>query len=160
MKTLFILRHAKSSWNEPALDDFDRPLNDRGRRTAPLMGNLMKSKGFCPSVIVASPALRARETAEIVSESGEFEGDLVFDDRIYDAHPTTLVEVIKDVDRGHDSAMIVGHNPGMEALIHALTGRIEVMPTGALAVIELNADSWVDVVHGGGTLRTVFRPKN
>ena len=158
MKTLFVLRHAKSSWDDPALSDFDRPLNDRGKNTAPFMGGIMSERGFKPEKILASPAVRARETARLAKEGGKLEAEITHDEHIYEASPQALAQVVASVDDAHGSVMIVGHNPGMEGFIRLLTGRLETMPTAALAVIDLDIESWQDIANGG-KLRHLIRPK-
>ena len=158
MKTLFLLRHAKSSWTDPGLADLDRPLNERGIRTAPFMGELMKSSGLEPAVILSSPAVRARETAEAVKSAG-LGAEIRIEHQIYEASPHSLSQVVSELDDTHDSAMLVGHNPGMEGFIRYLTGQLEPMPTAALAVIELNIDEWSAVKDGCGELQKVYRPK-
>ena len=85
MKTLFLLRHAKSSWKEAELSDFDRPLNERGRRAAPFMGRLLRERGFAPELIISSTAKRARKTARLLTEGAQYEVPVIFDDRIYEA---------------------------------------------------------------------------
>lgn len=160
MKTLFLLRHAKSSWKETDIADFDRPLNERGRRAAPLMGRLLKERGFVPDLIVSSPAKRARKTAKLIKEAGDFEAPLRFDDRIYEASPNTLLSVATETDNAINSLMLVGHNPGMEGVIRVLTGQTEPMPTTALAVIDLEIDHWKEIASGRGTLRAVIRPRD
>lgn len=159
MKTVFVLRHAKSSWDDQDLEDFDRPLNDRGEKAAPFMGELMARNGFSPDVIVSSPAVRARGTAALAKEGGGLAAEIRFDERIYEASPKTLRQVIAEADDNFRSLMIVGHNPGMEGLVKLLTGRLEAMPTAALAVIDLDIDAWSDVEPDRGGLRKVFRPK-
>jgi phosphohistidine phosphatase len=159
MKTLFVLRHAKSSWDDSALADFDRPLNDRGKSTAPFMGAVMAERGFAPDIIVASPAVRARETARLAKEGGRLAAPITHDERIYEASPQTLKQVVASTDDDYTSVMIVGHNPGMEGFIRLLTGRMEAMPTAALAVIDLDIESWRDIANGG-TLRQLIRPKD
>ena len=141
------------------MTDFDRPLNDRGRLAAPFMGDLIASKGFSISVILCSPAERAKETAMLVKDHSGIEVPVHFDERIYEARPQGLTQVISELDDSFESAMVVGHNPGMEGLIRLLTGNIEAMPTAALAVVDLGIDSWRDVNAGSGTLRAVHRPK-
>jgi len=160
MKTLFILRHAKSSWDDPDLADFDRPLNDRGRKAAPFMGRLMQRNGFVPSVILSSPALRARETAMLVKADAASNAEMEFEDRIYEASPQTLLQVASGIDNRYESAMIVGHNPGMEGFIRFLTGKLESMPTAALAVIDLDISKWEQIDAESGRLRKIFRPKD
>ena len=160
MKTLFILRHAKSSWEDAALADFERPLNERGKRAAAFMGRLMTRKGFAPSVILSSPAVRAKQTAVLVKKAGGFAFELRFDDRIYEASPNGLRQVVSELDDKYASAMLVGHNPGIEGFIRFLTGKPEPMPTAALAVIELDIDKWNKIDDGCGELQKVYRPKD
>ena len=159
MKTLFLMRHAKSSWDDPSLADFDRPLNERGIRNAPFMGELMRREGLVPDVIVSSPAMRARTTAELAKQAGNFTAGIVFDGRIYEASANALREVASGIDDSHASGMLVGHNPGMENFVRYLTGRVEPMPTSALAVIELDISRWADIAEDTGHLHNVFRPK-
>lgn len=159
MKTLFLLRHAKSSWDDPTLADFERPLNGRGLKAAPFMGEFLRKNGFFPQMIVSSPAVRARHTAELVNDAGGFNAELKFEDRIYEASPHALREVVAGLSDRVDNLMVVGHNPGIEALVRSLTGRIEPMPTAAAAIIDLSVTSWSELVAGSGTLRHIFRPK-
>jgi phosphohistidine phosphatase len=160
MKTLFLLRHAKSSWKEPDIADFDRPLNERGRRAAPFMGRLLKVRGFAPDLIISSPAKRARKTAKVFKEAGEYEAEIVFDDRIYEASPNALLYVAGEIDDSLRSVMLVGHNPGMEGILRVLTGLTEPMPTAAVAVIDLDIDTWKQIASDRGTLRAIFRPRD
>lgn len=160
MKTLFLVRHAKSSWKELDLADFDRPLNERGRRAAPFMGRLLKDRGLAPELIISSPARRARRTAKLVKEGGSFASDIVYDDRIYEASPNTLLHVAGEVGDSIRSMMLVGHNPGMEGAIRFLTGRIEPMPTAAVAVIDLEIESWKDIGSDCGVLHAIYRPRD
>ena len=160
MKTLYVLRHAKSSWDDNNLKDFDRPLNHRGEKTAPFIGEVMSRNSFAPGTIVSSPAARAQSTAELVKKGGGLAAQIRFDIRIYEASPVTLRDVASEISDEFKSAMIVGHNPGMEGLILFLTGRIESMPTAALAVIDLDIAGWEDIDARTGTLRTVIRPKD
>jgi phosphohistidine phosphatase len=160
MKTLFILRHAKSSWSEPDLADFDRPLNDRGKAAAPFMGELVRKKGLAPDVIFSSPAVRAKKTAKLFKEGGKFDADIIFDDRIYEASPGTLLYVAAEASDEHMSVMLVGHNPGMEGVVRVLTGHAESMPTAAVAVIDLEIEAWSDIASGIGKLRAIFRPRD
>jgi phosphohistidine phosphatase len=158
MKTLLIMRHAKSSWDDASLDDFDRPLNDRGRGAAPFMGRLLREKGLVPQIVIASPARRARETAELVREALGSEVEIRFDERIYEAAVGTLAEVVSEIGDDFDRAMLVGHNPGFEGIVRHLTGELEAMPTAAVAVVEIASDSWREAA--GGRLAAVYRPKD
>ena len=159
MKTLYLLRHAKSSWDEPAQTDVERPLNRRGLKAAPFMGELMLKKGFEPAVIVSSPAMRAKTTARLLKIAGSFTAEIIFENGIYEASPNALRQVVSEISDDHTSALLVGHNPGIEGFIRYLTGAIEPMPTAALAVIELEIDKWVEINDGCGTLMRVFRPR-
>lgn len=158
MRQLLLLRHAKSSWDDPALADFERPLNQRGERAAPFMGELMTREGLAPAVIVSSPAVRARSTAEAVTRAG-VSAQLVLDDRIYEASPQALRQVASELNDEFEVAMLVGHNPGMEGFIRLLTGEVEPMATAALAVIDLRIDHWDDLTAQCGKIRRVYRPK-
>ena len=160
MKTIYLLRHAKSSWDNESLSDFERPLNERGMNTAPFMGEVMTGRGYIPSLIISSPAMRAKTTAELVLQSGGFGSQMTLDDRIYEASPNTLRQVASELGDDVESVMLVGHNPGMEGFIRYLTGRIEPMPTAALAVIELAIDSWKDINTDSGTIVEIIRPKD
>ena len=159
MKRLFLLRHAKSSWTDADLSDFERPLNERGLQVAPFMGRHIAEQGYLPQVIVSSPARRARETAELINANAGLGLKLKFDDRIYEASPGTLREVASELPDGIEAAMIVGHNPGMEGFIRHLTGQIEPMPTAGLAVVDLDIDSWAKIDHLTGRVVTVVRPR-
>ena len=160
MKRLLILRHAKSSWDNPGLSDFERPLNDRGKRAAPFMGGVIKRRGFEPDLIRSSPAVRARETARLVKEFSGSTADIEHDNRIYEASSKTLIKVVSEADNRFNAVMIVGHNPGMEGLVHALTGKSERMPTAAVAVIDLDISDWSEVLDASGKLRELMRPKD
>lgn len=159
MKTLLVLRHAKSSWDFPDLSDFERPLNKRGEKAAPFMGELMSSKGLEPDLIVSSPANRAKTTARLAAEAGGFQAPVEFDERIYGAGANTLAYIISEFDDGADTAMIVGHNPGFEELVGALTGEHPRFPTAALAVIDLDISVWSETERGKGRLRDLYIPK-
>lgn len=159
MKTIYLLRHAKSSWDNQALSDFDRPLNERGQRAAPFIGALMKERGLLPEAIFSSPALRAKTTSELVASAAGIETPIIFDDRIYAASPMRLLTLIRAIGDDIASAMIVGHNPGMEGFLWYLTGKLEPMPTATLAASELDVAKWADVTERCGNLTEIIRPK-
>ncbi len=160
MKTLYILRHAKSNWDDVTLSDFDRPLNTRGLKAAPFMGTIMKEREFVPDRIISSPATRARETAELVRSTAGIDDEIDYDKRIYDAPVGSLLSVIAEIDERIKSALIVGHNPGLEGLIYHLTGEVSPMPTAALAVIELDVKAWHLIGGMSGKLSNTIRPKD
>lgn len=154
------MRHAKSSWSEPDLADFDRPLNDRGLRAAPLMGLLFEARGYIPDLLISSPARRAAETAMLVNGSLSAEVEIRFDERVYEASPQSLNQIVGKIEDQIGSVMVVGHNPGMEGFTRFLTSRSEAMPTAALAVIDLAIEKWNEIALGRGTLIEVIRPRD
>jgi phosphohistidine phosphatase len=160
VKTLYILRHAKSSWEKPDLSDFERPLNEGGLNTAPFMGQLLYDRQFQPQLILSSPAKRAKQTAVLIKETAELKAAIKYDDRIYEASPQVLLQVVADTEEKIESLMLVGHNPGIEGFIRFLTGKTEPMPTAALAVVELWVNTWDGIVADSGVLKTVIRPKD
>jgi phosphohistidine phosphatase len=160
MRKLLIMRHAKSSWDNPDISDFDRPLNQRGLQAAPFMGNQIYKNGLIPDLIVSSTAKRAKQTAILVRESAGVETKITFEDKIYEASPTTLLYVVAELSDKHESVMLVGHNPGMEGFIRILTGEIHQMPTAALAQISLNIEKWNDISINCGQLELLIRPKD
>ena len=160
MKTLLVLRHAKSSWNDPALDDHERPLNERGRRDAPRMGELVQEYGLLPDVVISSDAVRAQLTAETVAEAAGYAGEILLDQRLYLASPAEIIQVLRTMREDAETIMIVGHNPGLEELVERLTGERQDMPTAALAQIGLPIDHWRDLkLSTRGTLLAHWRPE-
>ena len=140
--------------------DFDRPLNKRGLETAPLVGETIRKNKFQIDSIICSPAKRAEQTAILVKETAQIEADIRFDDRIYEASPHRLLEIASGLDNNFQSAMLVGHNPGLEGLLKMLTHEVEAMPTAALAIIDLKIESWKEIHIDCCNLRTVIRPKD
>jgi phosphohistidine phosphatase len=159
VKTLILLRHTKSSWKDKTLGDIDRPLNDRGIRASELIGNYIRKEKIVPDLIISSPATRARQTAELVLKAAKLKIDPRFDDRIYEAIAQRLLEVISQIEDTANSAMLIGHNPGLEELVESLTGEPQGLPTGALACIELNVEKWAKVRAGVGNLKWLITPK-
>jgi phosphohistidine phosphatase len=166
MKTLTLLRHAKSGWETPSLSDFDRPLNARGRQAARAMGRELKALGLGWDCILASPAARVTETLAELAESYGPVG-AVYDRRVYLATPELLLELVRETYDGVARLLVVGHNPGMERLALRLsrggTLHDEIAlkyPTGALAEIALPAGRWRDVAEGSGTVARFLRPRD
>jgi phosphohistidine phosphatase len=142
VKTLLILRHAKSSWSEGGLADHDRPLNARGKVDAPRMGRLLRREGLTPELILSSTAERAVATAELVAQASGYENEIRTTRHLYHAGPETYLEQLQRLPDEYGRVMVVGHNPGMEELIDQLTGSGEAMPTAALAQVELPIEQW------------------
>ena len=159
MKTLYVLRHAKSSWENHRQTDFERCLNERGLMDAPRIGKLMSRQNFIPELIISSPATRAKLTAEIVKDAANFQIEIHFDRRIYEATSENLFEVISGVPHEIEGLLLVGHNPGLETLVGSLTGEFHSMPTAALAVIDIATEEWKEINSTVGKLRKLFVPK-
>ena len=160
MKTLLLLRHAKSSWKNTSLPDFERPLNARGRRAADQIGGYLKKKNLRPDLVLSSTATRARETIGIVLESSRFLTDLRYDERLYLASAERLLNIISQLEIEWNQVLLVGHNPGMEELLFRLSGVDHHMPTAALAKIVLDDDTWTKVVETkGARLEFLVKPK-
>jgi phosphohistidine phosphatase len=145
MKTLLILRHAKSSWKDDALPDHDRPLNKRGKADAPRMGKLLRDEDLVPDLILSSDARRARATAELAAEESHFEGEITFLRDLYAAEPEAYLDALAQMGGEAACVMVVGHNPGLEELLQELTGEYQPLPTAALAQVSLPLDRWSDL---------------
>ncbi len=159
-KTLLIMRHAKSDWNNTRLDDHARPLNKRGKQDAPLMGKLLKDEELTPDLIITSTAERALTTAELVALACDFEGELVTTRHFYHADPATYLEMLQGVDDQYNRVMIVGHNPGMQELLADLTDQAEHFTTANIAHVELPITSWSQLNEDTtGNLLNLWRPK-
>jgi phosphohistidine phosphatase len=160
MKTLLILRHAKSSWGDPSLADHDRPLNARGKRDAPRMGQLLVDQDLTPDLIVSSTAKRARKTAAKVAEACGCKQEVELNGRLYHAYTEDYVHVLRKVDDQHQRVLVVGHNPGLEELVSTLSGEYQTMPTAALAHVVIDIDCWNDLRRTTtGRLVSIWLPK-
>jgi len=159
MKTLLLLRHAKSSWDNPGLRDFDRPLSARGERDAPRIGKALRKRAVTPALIFSSPAARAKATIEAVTKSAKLDAEPKFDEKIYGASTPELMRIIRRLPDESSCVLLVGHNPGFEDLVERLTGKSERMPTAALACIQFQIDHWDDVEDHKGTLDWLITPK-
>jgi phosphohistidine phosphatase len=159
MKTLFLLRHAKSSWKDASVRDFDRSLNQRGLKAAPAVGRLMKKRKLQPDLVLSSPAERARQTTTLVLVAAEIKTEVRHDERIYEATVARLFDVVSQIEDDASVAMLVGHNPGLEELLAALTGEACSMATASLACVELDIEKWNKVRAGTGRLEWLAKAK-
>ena len=160
MKTLLIMRHAKSSWRESALADDQRPLNKRGRRDAPRMGQLLRETGLVPQAILSSTAERARQTAAAAAEACGFEGEIQYEASLYAAPAEAYLAVLRGLPAEIQNALVVGHNPGVDELVEELTGEDEHLSTGAIGRVELALERWADLDgETEGRLETIWRPR-
>ena len=144
MRTVVLVRHAKSSWTHPELDDFDRPLNDRGKRDAPEMADRLIKKGIPIDLLVSSPARRARKTAFYFAEAyGKTKADVQMVPELYHAHAEQIIEVIRGLPDTCSSAVIFGHNPGITEVANSLSHvKIDHFPTCAMYAIRSEVSSW------------------
>lgn len=160
MKTLLILRHAKSSWKHANLADAERPLKGSGKRSAALIGTFLGKKRLNPQLAWCSPAVRARQTLEIVLDSSRLEVEVRFDARIYMASPRALLEVLSQTEEERDQILLIGHNPGLEELLLKLTGEAQGMPTAALAKVAFGIEKWSEIEEAEGNLEWLVKPKD
>jgi phosphohistidine phosphatase len=159
-KTLLILRHAKSSWDHPDLNDHDRPLNKRGRRDAPRMGQLIRQQGLLPDLILSSTAQRAKETAEAVIQECGYRGAVNYLPSFYAAGPRAILAALRELPDAIQCVMVVGHNPDLEELLESLTGNFTTLSTCALAQVILPVVTWKDVLPGcKGNLAHLWLPR-
>ena len=161
-KELLLVRHAKSSWDDPTISDHDRPLNERGYRNAPEMGRRLSDRGVSPDALISSTALRARTTARIIADSlGWPEERVVLDRALYHASATELQEYIGGLNDAHTSVMLFGHNPGMTSLVSHLFGlTIENLPTCGVVYLKFSTESWAEASRSMPCEATLDFPKN
>lgn len=161
-KLLYLVRHAKSSWSDPSLSDRDRPLNKRGRRSAPDMGRRLAAQDHLPELIISSPARRAFSTArKIAKKLGYDRSEIMTDESLYFSGTGSMMELLENLDDDYQKVMIVGHNPAMTSLMNILSGSsIDNMPTCAVAVINYPMTSWSELRSTDGQLLAYDFPKN
>ncbi len=160
-RELTLLRHAKSSWDDAQLKDRNRPLNERGERDAPVMGQRMLARGARPTLIITSPAVRARRTAQIIArEIGYPREFLQREEELYLASPDEIVAVVARQDSSVRDVIVCGHNPGLTELANRLTGAgINNIPTTGVVVIGLNLSRWADLDGAQGELLLFDYPR-
>ncbi len=168
MRRLMLLRHAKSDWSVDGQRDFDRTLSNRGRDAATLMGRYMSEHGLVPDHILVSPARRTRETWELIAPTFDRQPAFGYEPRLYEAPPSRLLEVLREVDPAIHTLMLIGHNPGMQEVAAGLvaTGEtesrqrlLEKFPTCALAIVDFAIDDWRALRPGAGRLDRFVLPR-
>jgi phosphohistidine phosphatase len=161
VKRLLLMRHAKSSWKESDIPDRERPLKKRGTKDAEKMGKMLRDKKLVPDLIISSTAERAEKTAEIMAKASKYEKEIVFSDSLYMAEPSDIMKVIKDHTKKQKCILIIGHNPGLEAYLQILTGKVESLPTGSIAYLAAKIDDWKDLSSAEEVkLKNLWRPKD
>ncbi len=161
MKTIYLVRHAKSSWKYPNLDDFERPLNKRGRKSAPLMGAILKKLKVAPDLIVSSPANRAAMTARIIADKISYPLDNIrYSESMYEFSANALIDVVEHLDDVLNKAMLVGHNPALTDLANYIGNKpISNIPTSGVFCVELDISSWKKISENCGKLKFFEFPK-
>jgi phosphohistidine phosphatase len=161
MKTLLLMRHAKSSWKDEKLEDHQRPLKKRGRKDAKAIAEVMRKNDLLPDLIISSTALRAVETAEVVAKNLSDGNQIVALDNLYMGEPQDFINDLKILNNDYNTVMIVAHNPGLEAYLQIIDGEIESVPTGALGHLTLVLDDWKDIsLDTMGELVSLWKPKD
>ena len=161
MKTLLLMRHGKSSWKDNDLSDHERPLKKRGRRDTKRIAQEIEKNDLYPHIILSSSAARAKETAEILMDTLEFENQILFSDQLYMAEPEDFIDVLSQLDDDNETVLVIGHNPGMEAFIQIIDGEIESLPTAGLGQLILVLDSWQDIsLDTMGDLVGLWKPRD
>lgn len=161
MKNLYIIRHAKSSWEDSNITDYDRPLNQRGEKDAYEMANKLHNENITPGLIVTSPAKRALKTADIFAQRLNYPFDkIVTDERIYEAGIKELIAVIEGLDNIFDNVMLFGHNPGLTSLVNFISSKmVHHLTTCTVVGIRLKTDSWKKIEIYTGDLFLHKTPK-
>lgn len=161
MKTLYLVRHAKSSWKYPDLDDFERPLNKRGRRNAPFMGKILKKLKVAPDLIISSTANRAVMTARIIADNIDYSLEKIrYMESVCDAGVDVLIHVIKHIEDSVNHAMLIGHNPALTNLANYFGGKpISNIPTCGVLRVDLDISSWGKNFEHCGKLKFFEFPK-
>lgn len=160
MKTLYLARHAKSYWEDQSIPDINRPLNKRGKRDAPFMGEILMDKNIKPTLVVSSPAKRAKKTALAIAEKiGYPEKKILYNEDLYEASSNILIKIIKQLDEKYDSVMIFGHNPGLTMLNNHISDRyIDNIPTCGIVALQLDI-KWSELDKNTGKFLFFEYPK-
>ncbi len=160
MKTLLLLRHAKSSWKKTDQPDRERPLNKRGKKEAPKVGKYLKTNNLVPDLILSSTARRAHDTAQAVADACGFDGQVDLYQNLYMSDPTSYLDILRCLPDDASRVLVVGHNPDAEDLLALLTDVKEHMTTAALAVIDLPISSWEELNEAtDGRLQNLWSPR-
>ncbi len=160
MKTLLLMRHAKSSWADGSLSDHERPLNQRGIESAEKMGRLLAELDQIPDVILSSTSKRTKQTIEYFLAGCPFSGEIFYTRSLYHGGPEEIISSLQKWGGDFSRVMVVGHNPGMEYAVDEFTGENERMVTGAIAQISYEIDRWQDISENmGGSLVNFWQPR-
>jgi len=158
MKKIMIMRHAKSDWADNSLRDFDRPLNKRGKIAAPIMGKEIKKRNLNPDLIISSPALRAKMTAEAVAENTNYNKNIIWDESFYFGYTSEIIQKVTKIDESYEKVIIFGHNPTWSAIAEKLSGEYFNMKTADLVVLEYEG-KWKDLKDYSCKVVSYISPK-
>jgi Phosphohistidine phosphatase SixA len=159
LKKLLIIRHAKSDWNTSFISDFERPLNERGLRDAPLMGSFLKEKQHIPDLIISSGAKRAISTAKLVSKKLNYKGDIIVNNEIYNASADDIKNVINTIEEKYKTVFIFGHNPGLSHLVNDLTSQWIDIKTCCVTVLDFTVKKWNHIIKDTAIFKEHYSPK-
>lgn len=162
MKTLTLIRHAKSSWKDDNLDDIDRPLNKRGNRDAPMMGKRLSKRSPAPQLLVTSPAVRAKDTADSIAYEISYPTEEIEEQTaLYHASEDDILDAVHALDDDLDDVWLVGHNPGLQDFVEKITGfDMENLPTCAVVILQFETNRWSKIHWGEGRVVEFDFPKN
>ncbi len=165
MRTLFVIRHAKSSWNEPDLADFDRPLNERGKRDAPRMGKRLKERDVHPNIMLSSPARRALSTCRKIAEViGYARENIKIEPELYHAGEEEILDIVRQLSPSNHTVVLVGHNPGITDFVNSINASREPfiprVPTCGVVSFSFDVDDWKSIGFGTGEFVFFDFPKN
>jgi phosphohistidine phosphatase len=161
MKTLILMRHAKSSWKDQKIKDKDRPLTKRGMKDAVQIGTVLEKNELIPQLVLSSSVKRARQTAELVLEACHYPGEVIFMEKLFLAEADVILDALRLLPNEVERVLVIGHNPGMESVLQILTGQIVALPAGAAANISLLSDLWKSLgLENHTELIQLWRPKN
>lgn len=159
MREVLIMRHAKSDWSDSSLEDFDRPINDRGARDAPRIGQFLKHTGNIPASIICSDAVRASMTADYVTNTMVYKNEISWNHAFYNGSAHDYLEAIKNARDKHERIMLIGHNPTIEQTCDLLCGGSFKMPTAAVACFEIALNKWNQLEENMAVLKWLMIPK-
>jgi len=161
MKTLYLIRHAKSDWSNPLLSDFDRPLNKRGKKDAPFMGSIFAKAHIHPDLILSSPAVRAQMTAlEIAKKIGYDSGSILYNETLYAASYDEIQHVLQSISSSQKTVFLIGHNPGLTEFAEYISGYpIENIPTCGIVCVKLKKDDWSSITEYSAQFVSFDYPK-
>jgi len=159
MKTLCIIRHSKSSWKDIALDDFDRPLTQKGKDDALFMAKKLSDMDISPNIIISSPSKRAESTVNIMKTQWQYDKEIVYNKKIYDSNMINLKNIIKNLNSNFETAFLVGHNPGLNMLAEDLCDFLKNIATTGIVIINFDCDKWDEISNQNSKFIKYIYPK-